>query len=211
METTTKGEVNKSRNCDRIAIACDFHVRLLFSCLRRVAFFLILALPLFPFSGRSQTAEYKLKAVFLFNFAQFVEWPADSFPDETSPLVIGILGDDPFGSFLDELVENEIVHNRQVKVRRYRNIGEVEHCQVLFISPSEAGQLSTIVQRLGNRPILSVSDIEEFARRGGIVRFVTEKNKIRFRINLEAAQAARINISSKLLRVAEVIGTQKER
>jgi hypothetical protein len=154
----------------------------------------------------AQTAtspEYQVKAVFLFNFAQFVDWPPKAFPEAQTPLVIGILGEDLFGSYLDETVRGEKANDRPLVVQRYHRIGEIKTCHVLFISRSESARLEEILAGLKGRSILTVGDTDDFALRGGMIRFVTEKNKIRMRINLEAVKAANLTISSKLLRLAE--------
>lgn len=147
------------------------------------------------------TAEYQLKAVFLFNFAQFVEWPAAAFPERQSPLVIGVLGQDPFGSYLDETVRGERVNNRSLIVRRYRRIEEIQTCHVLFISRSEATRLDQILAGLRYRKILTVADFEGAASNNVMIRLVTQQNRIRLRINSDAARAANLTISSKLLRL----------
>jgi hypothetical protein len=154
--------------------------------------------------------EYQLKAVFLFNFAQFVDWPPQAFPDAQSPLVIGVLGEDPFGAYLDETVRGEKVNSRPLVVQRYRRAEEIKTCHVLFVSRSEADRLGEILASLKGRTILTVGDTEGFAGHGGMIRFLTEKNKIRLRINLEAAKAANLTISSKLLRPAEIVGPGKD-
>ncbi len=154
----------------------------------------------------AQTAispEYEIKAVFLFNFARFVDWPAKAF-DADAPFVIGVLGEDPFGSYLDETVRGEKVNGRPLTVQRYRRVGEIRACQVLFISRSEADRLEQILASLRGRGILTVGDADDFAARGGMIRLATEKNKVRMRINLDAVKAANLAISSKLLRVAEI-------
>jgi hypothetical protein len=150
------------------------------------------------------SAEYQIKAVFLFNFARFVDWPAKAFPDADSPFVIGILGDDPFGSYLDETVRGERVNGHPLTVQRYRRLSEVKACQVLFISRSEADRLDQILASLRGRSILTVGDTDDFVAHGGMIRLATEKNKVRMHINLDAVKAANLAISSKLLRVAEV-------
>jgi len=152
--------------------------------------------------------EYQIKAVFLFNFAQFVEWPSRAFPDRESPLVIGVLGEDPFGAFLDDTVRGERVDNRPLIVKRYRRVEEIQTCHVLFISQSEALRLDQILSNLKGREILTVGDVESFARRGGMIRFVAEAKKTRLLINVEAANAANLTISSKLLRPAEIVSTE---
>jgi len=152
--------------------------------------------------------EYDLKATFLYHLAQFVDWPPEAFPTEETPLVIGILGTDPFGKVLDEIVQNEVVKNRKLTVQRFSSTEEIKSCHILFISQSEAARLDQIFSRLKERKILTVGDTEGFAQRGGIVRFMTEKNKIRLRINIESAKAAGLTISSKLLRAAELVGAK---
>ncbi|HKW41966.1 MAG TPA: YfiR family protein [Gemmatimonadales bacterium] len=157
-----------------------------------------------------QAPEYRVKAVFLFNFAQFVDWPPETFPDSQAPVVICILGDDPFGAVLDETVQGETLGGRPFEIRRYRRGDEIKRCHILFISQSESDRLEEVFSAIKNRPILTVGDGEGFSLRGGMVRFVTDKSRIRLRINLEAAQAAKLTISSKLLRSAEIV-TSKAR
>jgi len=156
-------------------------------------------------AGQSpQAPEYQVKAVFLFNFAQFVDWPADAFPESDTPLVIGVLGDDPFGSVLDQTVRGEHVGGRPFQVRRYQRVDEIKTCHILFVGRSEESRPEGLLAALKNRPILTVSDADGFAERGGMIRFVTDRKRIRLQINLAAAEAARLTISSKLLRVAEI-------
>ena len=157
-------------------------------------------------TASAQTPEYQLKAVFLFNFTQFVEWPSAAFSSPNSPIVIGVLGADPFGSYLDETVRGETVNGRPLIVQRYTKIEEVDTCHVLFVSRSETARVQHILARLRGRSILSVSDIDGFATQGGVIRFLTVSNKVRLRINLEAARLANLTISSKLLRPADIVG-----
>jgi len=167
-------------------------------------------LALFATATHAQpTDEYQIKAVFLFNFAQFVEWPANSFADPQSPLVIGVLGRDPFGAHLDEVVAGETINQRPLVIQRYRRVEEIKTCHVLFISQSESTRLEHIFAHLGGRSILTVGDGEAFAQRGGVIRFLMEKSKIRFRINLTAAREMNLIISSKVLRSADVITPPK--
>ena len=178
---------------------------------RRVAWILMSMLLLGARPGlTAQTghvSEYELKAVFLFNFVQFVEWPPEAFSDSRTPLVIGVVGDDPFGPFLDETVSGETVRQRPLEIRRYQGMDEITTCHLLFISESETERLDEILTALKDRSILTVSDDERFTQRGGVIRFVVDRARIRLQINLEAAQAARLTISSKLLRLAEVVGS----
>lgn len=154
--------------------------------------------------------EYQLKAVFLFNFTQFVEWPPPAFETATSPIVIGILGSDPFGAYLDDTVKNETINGRPLSIERYTKVEDVKLCHVLFISRSETPRLQQILTGLKNKNILTVSEIENFSRLGGMIRFTTVENKVRLRINLEATKAANLTISSKLLRPAEIVASGEE-
>lgn len=155
-------------------------------------------------------AEYQLKAVFLFNFAQFVEWPARAFPAVDAPLVIGVLGEDPFGSYLEEIVRNEKVGAHPLEIRRFKRADEVGGCHILFFSRSEANALERSMEALRGRSVLTVSDLDSFNRKGGMVRFVMEGGKIRLRINVEAAKAGELKISSKILRPATVVTQGKD-
>lgn len=155
--------------------------------------------------------EYQVKAVFLFNFAQFVEWPPAAFAGANSPIVIGVLGENPFGTYLDETLRGEEVNNRPLEVQRYQRVDEIKTCHILFISPSETERYDQIFARLQGRSILTVGDTEGFATRGGMIRFLTEQNRIRLRVNVGAAKAAGLTISSQLLRAAEIVGTERDR
>jgi hypothetical protein len=145
--------------------------------------------------------EYQVKAAFLYNFSQFVEWPESSFSSVSAPFVIGILGNDPFGSFLDEIVSGEKTMGRPIIVKRYKDIKDAADCQILFVSENalESNDLSH------PQNILMVSDADNFINAGGMIRFFKENGKIRFQINTAAVKAANLAISSKLLRVATVI------
>ncbi len=155
------------------------------------------------------TKEYQVKAVFLFNFSQFVEWPTNAFPEPQTPLVIGVLGEDPFGSYLEEAVRGEVVNQHPLVIKHYRRAEDIKDCHILFISQSETSRLGRIFESLKGRSILTVGDAEGFVQQGGMIRFITDKNKIRLRINPEAAKAASLTISSKLLRPAEIVAPGK--
>jgi len=155
--------------------------------------------------GQAQTApvpEYQAKAVYLFNFAQFVTWPSQE--SSHAPLLIGILGDDPFGSYLDETVRGQKVINRPLTIQRFRRGTEPRNCNILFISQSERDRVAQIISNLKGRSVLTVSDMDHFTDIGGMIQFFTEHDKIRVRINLDAVKAADMKVSSKLLSVAEV-------
>ena len=148
--------------------------------------------------------EYNIKAVFLYNFARFVEWPASTLGNAETPFVIGILGDDPFRSVIDQTVAGEKIKGHPIVIQRYKTVHEIKHCHILYISAREATKLNEILFALKNKNVLTVSDMASFTATGGMIRFMTKDNKIRLQINPEAAKAADLNISSKLLNVAEI-------
>jgi hypothetical protein len=156
----------------------------------------------------SPPSEYQVKAVFLFNFAQFVEWPAQAFADPQAPFVIGILGKDPFGPDLDAVVRGETIANHPLRIERYRNIGELHNCNILFLGRTEIGELPHILEVLKGRSILTVTDAQDGDPRGVMIQLLTRSNRIRLRIDVAAAKAGNLVISSKLLRPAEIVGEE---
>jgi hypothetical protein len=171
-----------------------------------VAWLMISVLPLSAQTPSGSVSKaYQIKAVFLFNFSQFVSWPASSNPGAAAPFTIGVLGDNPFGNYLAETVRGEKVNGRDLVVQQYRRVEDATNCEILFISQSESRHFKDDLAALRGRNILTVGDTDGFAKNGGMVRFVTEQNKIHFRIDLEAAKAANLTISSQLLRLAEII------
>lgn len=155
---------------------------------------------------RGQPAqEYDVKAVFLYNFATFVEWPPSAFSPPETPFVFGVIGDDPFGNTLENVIDNERIGNRPMEVRRFKRIEDAGDCHILFISRSETDRLDDIFVAIGGRPILTVADIPGFAEAGGMIGFATRENRVRVIINGAVANRAQLSISSKLLRLAHVI------
>lgn len=167
--------------------------------LRRV---LILALLFVPTAG-AQELEYPIKAAFLFNFVKFVEWPADAFAGEKSPLAICVYGADPFGDTLDNVVRGETVAGRGLIVQRPESLADLRDCHVLFVSRSERSRLAEVLPRVQGKPVLAVGDTDGFLKAGGVINFVLEENKVRFQIDAAAAERNRLKISSKLLRLAK--------
>jgi hypothetical protein len=164
---------------------------------------LALALFLAGAVSAQSSREYDLKAVFLYNFATFVEWPEKVRPPAGKPIIIGILGRDPFGAVLDEVVAGENLKGNPLEVRRYRSAEAASECHILFISASEAPRLPQILRILDGTPVLTVADMPRFAEAGGIITFSTG-DRVQLHVNTAAAQRAGLSISSKLLRVATV-------
>jgi hypothetical protein len=151
--------------------------------------------------------EQQVKAVFVFNFAHFVEWPPGTFAAPTQPFVIGLLGGELLAAHLDEAVRDERVGGRPLQVRRYRSVDEIGACQILFIDESQGEQLTRALERVDRHGTLTVSDLDGASRRGVMIQLANEKNRIRLLINLDSAQAAGLTISSNLLRPAEIVST----
>lgn len=149
--------------------------------------------------------EYEVKAAFLYSFAKFVEWPADPAPENADLFVISIVGEDPFGRILDDVLRDKVVGQRRVVVRRVPHGQEVGPSQIVFISDSEAQRLPGLLKRFQGVPVLTVGEAERFAERGGVVRLRTEKNRIRLDINLGVAERAHLKISSELLKLARIV------
>ncbi|MEZ5356574.1 MAG: YfiR family protein [Bryobacteraceae bacterium] len=148
--------------------------------------------------------EYRVKAAMLYNFTRFVEWPAAALGDPAAPLVIGIVGENPFGSSLEETVRDKSVWGRRIVVRQFPSLPVAERIQVLFVAKPEHRKFPELLAKLQGRAVLTVSDADGFTAMGGIVGFFTEDNKIRFRVNRAAAAGSSLLISSKLLRLAAI-------
>lgn len=165
--------------------------------------FIAVALVLPLSRAADEPLEYRVKGAFLLNFTKFVEWPAAAFRQADSPIAICILGDDPFGSTLDQLVSGEVVNERKVAVQRLKSPPAPQSCQVLFVGKSEKNLLKT-VSALGPG-VLTVGEGTGFLREGGIIGFVIENRRVRFSINETAAENAGLKLSSKLLNVARSV------
>jgi hypothetical protein len=150
--------------------------------------------------------EYQVKAVFLFNFIQFVEWPGSAFLDVKSPVKIGILGEDPFDGALDEAVKGEKIAGRSVEIVRSRRPEDLAGCHLVFISRSEGRRVERALAQLSARPVLTVSELEGFTHQGGMIAFYSEGKKIRFEINPATAKSADLKISSELLGLGRIAG-----
>jgi YfiR/HmsC-like len=162
-----------------------------------------------PETGARLTQEYDLKAAFLFNFTKFVEWPADAFDSTSAPFTIGIVGDDPFDGGLDDIVANESVHDRKIVVRRFASADQIGSCQLLFVGEREMRDMARILSALGRRSVLTVGETKAFTDHSGIIAFEMSQRRVRLRINPAAAKAARLTISSQLLRQAEIVGARR--
>ena len=171
---------------------------------------ILIALNVLFLSGRiaaQEANEYEVKAAFLYNFARFVEWPDNVSPDPNGPLVIAILGRDPFGGEIDRAIEGKTVNGRRLVIKRFSSVETYEQCHILFVSSSERGNLPRILAAVRTSSVLTVSETDRFAQIGGIINFITIENRIRFEINRAAAARVGLKISSKLLSLGRVVRT----
>jgi YfiR/HmsC-like len=145
---------------------------------------------------RGRFDEYQVKAAFIYNFAKFIAWP-----DAPGPLVIGVVGEDPFGEVLDNAVRGKTAAGRPIKVRRLGDNDEPNTCNIVFISTSEKRRVAELLRRAGDG-VLTVGELPQFSEDGGIVRFFLDNNRVRFQINARAADRAGLKIHSQLLSLA---------
>ncbi len=181
--------------------------------LKKIAFWrMIIVLLTGSASLSAQTpvaVEYQLKAAFLFNFTKFVEWPADVYSSDQDPFVIGILGGNPFGSFLEDVAAGEKVNGHPLVISYFKNTNEIKRCQILFINKTGQYNVSDILSDLKGKSVLTVGDTPDFLKLGGMVRFfINASNKVQLQLNPDIAKTVRLQISSKLLRLTEIY-TQK--
>jgi YfiR/HmsC-like len=150
---------------------------------------------------QSTPTENEVKSAYLYNFGKFVEWPAKATSGgEFFPICA--LADDSFGSTLETIIAGESINGKKVLVKRVAKPQDAVSCRILFISSSEQNQLKELLAVLDNTSVLTVSDMPQFSRRGGMIQFVVEANKVRFEVNLTSAERAGLTLSSQLLKVA---------
>jgi hypothetical protein len=151
------------------------------------------------------SSEYQVKAAFLFHFAQFVDWPAEAFKGADSPLTYCTLGEDPFHGALEATLNGKMIGARPVRVLHFRQVQAIQECQIVFIGTPEKKLVATMLANLSTSPILTVGDSEDFVQGGGMIGFFLEDNKVRFDINLDAAEHAKLKISARLLALAKTV------
>ncbi|MBL9138794.1 MAG: YfiR family protein [Verrucomicrobiales bacterium] len=168
---------------------------------------------LFPFLLESSVraaapTEYEVKAAFLLNFARFVEWPADVFPEPAAPLVIGIIGCKELADTLPRMITQQTAQGRPIQIRELQSLESTQACQVLFIGRTAGASTSDeLLKSVRKRPVLTVGDAEDFNAKGGIIRFLLVDKSVRFDVHARAAADAALKISSKLLAVARQVIT----
>jgi hypothetical protein len=161
------------------------------------------------FSGLGAQAppptEYEVQAAYLSNFGRFVEWPARAGANARDPFYVCVLGQDPFGPLLDAALKSETIGGAPMAARRVSSAADAANCRIVFVNSTKDSELKGILATLRNFKTLTVSDTFDFTRQGGMIQFVLDGNRVRFEINLAAAQRAGLTLSSQLLKVAVAI------
>lgn len=156
---------------------------------------------------QSQPDEYRIKAAFLFHFAQLIDWPSEALQASDNSLLLCTLGDNSFRGAMESSVEGKTIGSRVLHVRHFSGNDNVSGCHMLFVGRNESQRISLILAALKRAPVVTVGDTANFVDQGGVLGFCMEGNKIRFEVNLEAAERARLKISSRLLLLARrVVG-----
>ena len=153
--------------------------------------------------------EYKVKAAYICNFARFVEWPSEPSGTSGEPLIIGILGNNPFGEDLEATIKDKKIRGRKIVIRQISEFRQLYSCHILFVGQSEDICLSELLQKLKGRSILTIGETKKFSDAGGMIRFVLQQNKVRFEINPKAAKEAGLKVSSQLLKLAVIVSPGK--
>jgi len=166
------------------------------------------ALPSRVAAAEGSALEYKVKAGYLFNFPKFIEWPNTAFASSNAPIVIGVLGEDPFGPMLDEALAGRNVNGRSFVIRRFGPTEDLGTCHILFVSHTEKSRTPNVLESVRGHAVLTVGESEHFARSGGMINFVLVGGQVKLETNPDAAIAANLKISSKLLAASKPVKTE---
>ena len=174
-------------------------------------FIILICSFLLPKNTIAQVSEYDVKAIFLMKITQYIEWPHIDTIDESKPFVIAVLGDNPFGTVLDDvfLSGERKIKNRKVKVYYFDEIEKIDNCNILFISRSEENKLNEILSSIKDKPILSVGDAKNFGEKGVHINFYLVKNKTKFELNESSVDAAGFGVDFHLRNIAKIIDPVK--
>jgi len=156
------------------------------------------------FAQPKAAPEYQLKAAFLYNLLQFIEWPQEAFKDADSPITICVYDDRASGNAFDSY-RNEKIRGRKLVFKKFNELQRSLECHVMFVNTQDRKIMNTIIAKAGSKTILTVGESDDFARMGGIINFFTADNKLRFEINPDAAKKAGLKVSSEILKVARIV------
>ncbi|MDP8243209.1 MAG: YfiR family protein [Candidatus Hinthialibacter antarcticus] len=157
-----------------------------------------------PQSAQSQRVydEYEVKAAFIYNCMLFVDWPNETDNESKKPYTICILGEDPFGKFLNTIARTKTIQSRPIKIQRIKSLEEFKDAHILFISKNEQRNLKKILETVSDKPILTIADFSGFADNGGVLEFLLINNRVNFRVNEKTANQAKLRMSAQLLNLA---------
>ena len=158
----------------------------------------------------ARPTDYQVKATYLYNFGRFVEWPGKAAAAQGGSFTVCVLGQDPFGPSLDATLAGETIGGKTIVAKRVSSAEESGNCQILFLSLTDDSRLSKTIAELDTKAVLTVSDMPQFVKRGGMIQFVLEGKKVRFEVNLTATQHAGLTLSSELLKVATAVRKDRE-
>jgi hypothetical protein len=162
--------------------------------------------------AQSDENEYRVKAAFLFHFAQLVDWPPDALSGAGNSLYLCTLAEDPFQGALESTVEGKTIGKRVIHIRHLDQSVEMRKCHVLFLGKAQGKRTRALVAALRNAPVLTVGETSDFLADGGMIAFLLDENRVRFDINLAASQSAGLTIGSRLLVLAKnVTGQSREK
>lgn len=153
-------------------------------------------------SADQAAREYEIKAAFLYNFAAFVEWPRPAFAEASSPIVVCVVGKDPFGAVLDRTLQGKTAQGRALQVRRVADAKEARGSHIVFLPSSEWEHLAALATAVGGASAVIVGESEGLARKGAIFNFALEEGRVKLEVNVGAAEKAGLRIGSKLLKIA---------
>ncbi len=166
--------------------------------------FVFAALIFSSWQSHAESPEYQLKAAFLYNFAKFIEWPADAFSSESSPINICITGQESFGSTLDA-VTRKTAQNRQIAVKRLPKDGDTKGCHITYFGELEVKKFHELLTASVDRPMLTIGDGSNFLDAGGIIELVSSDNRVQFEVNLDGLKRANIQLNPQLMKLAKSV------
>jgi YfiR/HmsC-like len=168
-----------------------------------------LVVPL-PGKGQPESDEYRVKAAFLFHFAQLAQWPVDASAPGSDQMNLCTFGEDPFGGELEKTLDGKMIGSLPIRVRHAKLSADVRGCQILFIAKGERKRLPALLQSVAHEPVLTVGETDDFIRQGGMILLSVENDRIRFEINLATAEQAGLKMSAKLLVLAKTVIRSRE-
>jgi hypothetical protein len=157
-----------------------------------------------PCGADTSTREYQVKAAFIYNFTQFIDWPAGALEKDDSPLVVAVVGNDPFNGALEQAMANKTVGTHPIVVKHFASVDAIDACQLLFVPAAQDGSLGAILSKVGNGRILTVGETDAFIAAGGAIRLYVDGGRMRFELDPDACDAAKLVVSAQLMKLAKI-------